>query len=74
MRLMETGTKQLEADNKQEAKSLFGKSYRLYLLFWEINSRAIYPRKVKEQMIVSEKEISEEKFEGEPPIQKRNPG
>jgi hypothetical protein len=69
MRLMETGTKQLEVGNKQEAKSLFEKSYRLYLLFWEVNSRAIYPRKAKEQMIVSEKETGEEKFDGETPTQ-----
>ena len=29
MRLMETGTKQLDAGNREEAKSLFAKSYRL---------------------------------------------
>ena len=73
MRLMETGTKQLEAGNREEAKSLFEKSYRLYLLFWEINSRAIYPRKAKEQMIVSLKETGEEKFEGATPTQEENP-
>lgn len=48
MRLMETGTKQLEVGNKEEAKSLFGKSYKLYLLFWEVNSNVIYSRKEKE--------------------------
>lgn len=69
MRLMETGTKQLDAGNREEAKSLFAKSYRLYLLFWEVNSGVIYPRKVMEQMDVSEKETSEEKFEGETPTQ-----
>ena len=67
MRLMETGTKQLDAGNREEAKSLFAKSYRLYLLFWEVNSGTIYPGKVKEQMVVSEKMTGEEKFVGEVP-------
>jgi hypothetical protein len=65
MRLMETGTKQLDAGNREEAKSLFGKSYRLYLLFWEVNSGVIYSGKAKEEMVVSEKITGEEKFEGE---------
>lgn len=56
MRLMETGTKLLGEGNKEEAKSLFEKSYRLYLLFWEINSRTIYPRKAIE---ASEKETQD---------------
>jgi hypothetical protein len=70
MRLMETGTKLLGEGNKEEAKSLFEKSYRLYLLFWEINSRTIYPRKA---MDVSAKETGEEKFEGETPTQEETP-
>lgn len=65
MRLMETGTKQLDAGNREEAKSLFGKSYRLYLLFWEVNSGVIYSGKSKEQMVVSEKITGEEKIERE---------
>jgi hypothetical protein len=56
MRFMETGTKLLGEGNKEEAKSLFEKSYRLYLLFWEINSRTIYP---SEAMDVSEKETQD---------------
>lgn len=60
MRLMETGTKQLEADNREEAKSLFEKSYRLYLLFWEVNARVLYPKTTGEQTAVSEKETGTE--------------
>lgn len=56
MRVMETGTKQLEEGNKDEAKSLFEKSYRLYSLFWEINSISIYPKTAKEGA-ASEKEV-----------------
>jgi len=52
--------------NKEEAKSLFEKSYRLYQLFWEINSRTIYPREAKD---VSGKETDKEKIEGEAPTQ-----
>ncbi|MGD0951193.1 MAG: hypothetical protein ABR985_02175 [Methanotrichaceae archaeon] len=70
MRLMETGTKQLGEGNKEEAKSLFEKSYRLYLLFWEINSRTIYLGKTSD---VSEKETGEEKFDGSTPTQEENP-
>jgi hypothetical protein len=66
MRLMETGTKLLEEGKKEEAKSIFGKSYRLYQLFWEINSRTIYPKEVRD---VSEKEPGNEKIEGEAPTQ-----
>jgi hypothetical protein len=52
---METGTKRLEEGNRDEAKSLFEKSYRLYSLFWEINSRAIYSRIEKEEATAPEK-------------------
>ena len=69
MRLMETGTKLLGEGKKDEAKSLFEKSYRLYLLFWEINSGTIYTRKAKD---VSEKETGNEKIEGENPAQEEN--
>lgn len=71
MRLMETGTKLLGEGKKDEAKSLFEKSYRLYLLFWEINSGTIYPRKAKD---VSEKETGNEKIEGEDQTQEENQG
>lgn len=68
MRLMETGTKRLEEGNKDEAKSMFEKSYRLYSLFWEINSRAIYPKVEKEEPTVPEKGIGEEKIEVKAPV------
>ena len=45
IRLMETGTKLLEEDKIEEAKSLFKKSYRLYQLFWQINSRTIISKR-----------------------------
>ncbi len=70
MRVMETGTKQLEEGNKEEAKKLFETSYRLYSLFWEINSRTIYSETAKEETAVSEKEISEEKMGDKEPAQK----
>ena len=71
MRLMETGTKLLGEDETEEAKSLFQKSYRLYQLFWQINSQTIYPR---EAMDVSGKEIGKEKIEGEAPTQEEVQG
>ena len=40
-RLMEVGTKQLNLGNKQEAYNLFDQAYKLYLLFWKINSQTI---------------------------------
>ncbi|VVB64822.1 Uncharacterised protein [uncultured archaeon] len=42
MRLTETGTKMLEVGEKDKAKSLFKKSYRLFSMFWELNTRSIY--------------------------------
>jgi len=72
MRVMESGTKKLEEGNKEEAKSLFEKSYRLYSLFWEINSRAIYTKTAKEETAASEKEIGKEKIEEKAPSQKEN--
>ena len=34
MRVMEVGTKELKKGNKEKAERLFGKSYKLYSLFW----------------------------------------
>ena len=42
MRLTETGTKMLEVGKEEKAKSLFKKSYRLFSMFWELNTRSIY--------------------------------
>jgi len=41
MRLMEVGTKQLNAGKKDEAYALFDKAYQLYSLFWGLNLKAI---------------------------------
>lgn len=40
-RLMETGTKQLNSGNKQEAYILFDQAYKLYLMFWRINAQSL---------------------------------
>jgi len=37
MRLMEVGTKALTKGDTDKAKGLFNQSYRLFILFWEIN-------------------------------------
>ena len=37
MRLMEVGTKALTKGEDEKAKGLFEQSYRLYMIFWEIN-------------------------------------
>ena len=37
MRLMEVGTKALTKGEGEKAKGLFQQSYRLYMMFWEIN-------------------------------------
>jgi hypothetical protein len=71
IRLMETGTKLLGEGEIEEAKSLFDKSYRLYQLFWQINSQTIYPI---EALDVSGKEIGKEKIEGEAPTQEEVQG
>ena len=47
MRLMETGTKQLNFGNKQEAYDLFDKSYELYCLFWGLNMNMLNLEDVK---------------------------
>lgn len=41
MRLIEVGTKELKKGNKDQAKNLFEKSYKLYSLFWGINLNII---------------------------------
>lgn len=48
MRLSETGTKMLEVGEKDKAKSLFKKSYRLFMMFWELNTQSIYSRDTKD--------------------------
>jgi hypothetical protein len=41
MRLMEVGTKELGKGNKEKAKSLFDKAYKLFSLFWGINLKLV---------------------------------
>lgn len=41
MRLIEVGTKELNEGNKNGAKSLFDKAYKLWSLFWGINLKLV---------------------------------
>jgi hypothetical protein len=53
-RLMEVGTKQLNAGRKEEAYDLFGKAYNLYSLFWGLAMKIVTPsdvRKIDENAI-----------------------
>ena len=47
MRLMEVGTKQHKAGNKEEANELFQKAYDLYSLFWAVNMKIIKTEDIK---------------------------
>ncbi len=47
MRLMEVGTKQLSAGNKEEAYELFQKAYHIYALFWGLNLKVIDTSDIK---------------------------
>jgi hypothetical protein len=49
MRLMEVGTKELGKGNKESAKGLFDKAYKLYSLFWGINLDVIKTDNIKRQ-------------------------
>jgi hypothetical protein len=70
MRLMETGTKQLAEGNKEDAKLLFEKSYRLYRLFWDINAKTIMSREAD----VPVEESNKDKIEGVIPIEEEIQG
>jgi len=72
MRLMETGTKQLAEGNKEDAKLLFEKSYRLYRLFWDINAKTIMSRESDDD--VSAKEINKDESDGVLPIKEEIEG
>ncbi|MBN1684723.1 MAG: hypothetical protein JW855_04755 [Gammaproteobacteria bacterium] len=47
MRLMEVGTKQLGANNTEEAYEFFQKAYDVYSLFWGINLNLISTKHLK---------------------------
>lgn len=48
MRLMEVGTKQLSAGNKEEAYELFEKAYNIYALFWGLNLKVVGTSDIRE--------------------------
>lgn len=48
MRIMEVGTKQLSAGNKNEAYELFEKAYNIYALFWGLNLNVVDTSDIKE--------------------------
>jgi len=47
MRLMEVGTKELKRGDKEKAKQMFGNSYKLYSLFWGLNTKIVNLKEVK---------------------------
>jgi len=47
MRLMEVGTKELKKGDKEKAKQMFGNSYKLYSLFWGLNTKIVNLKEVK---------------------------
>jgi len=47
MRLLEVGTKELKKGNKEKAKDLFNKAYKLYSMFWGINLKAVNIKEVQ---------------------------
>jgi hypothetical protein len=57
MRLMESGTKQLQEGNKEKAKEMFHKAYQLYSLFWAINLNIVSTKEAKENDLVPERDI-----------------
>jgi hypothetical protein len=48
MRIMEVGTKELKKGNKEKARDLFDKSYKLYSLFWGLNLGVVGTKDVKQ--------------------------
>jgi len=47
MRLMEVGTKYLKNGDKEKAKEMFENSYKLYSLFWGLNTKIVNLKEVK---------------------------
>ena len=64
MRLIEVGTKELKKGDKTKAWSMFEKAYKLYSLFWGLNTKMVklseLKREAKDVYFVDEKA---EKFE-----------
>jgi len=61
MRLMEVGTKELKKGEKDKARDLFEKSYKLYSLFWGLNLGVVKMGDVKR--VDSEVNFIDEKAE-----------
>jgi len=57
IRLMEVGTKQLGQGKTKEARELFEKAYNLYSLFWALNLKIVDTKTLKDNNIISEKDI-----------------
>lgn len=59
MRLMEVGTKELKKGNKEKAGKMFENSYKLYSLFWGLNTKMVnlkeIKRDIKDVYLVDEK-------------------
>src|SRR3989344_835580 len=47
MRLMEVGTKELKKGDKKKANKMFDNSYKLYSLFWGLNTKMVNLGEVK---------------------------
>lgn len=63
MRVMEVGTKELKKGNKDKAWNLFGKSYKLYSLFWGLNLGVVGTKDVKQDKSEEAKFIDEKSQE-----------
>ncbi len=59
MRLMEVGTKELKKGDREKANKMFENSYKLYSLFWGLNTKMVnlgeVKRDVKDVYMVDEK-------------------
>ncbi len=59
MRLMEVGTKELKKGDKEKANKMFENSYKLYSLFWGLNTKMVnlgeVKRDIKDVYLVDEK-------------------
>lgn len=68
MRLMEVGTKELKKGDGVKATKMFENSYKLYSLFWGLNTKMVnlgeVKRNVKDVYFVDDKSTSPEQSEG----------
>lgn len=62
MRLIEVGTKQLNAGKKEETYNLFDKAFQLYSLFWGINMKIVdisHLKKIPDEALMKNEPVSE---------------